>query len=324
MPGCSFDSITRVERLSSGENHVVYRVSYLDHGGIDVDVVVRAGSGDRAERDRAHREATVMQQVGGIVGPEIFDFRPDHPGFAGPLMCMQYIGGEQRELDRVGPHDMQRLGRAVQRLHALPVPELLAAWTLSDLSLSSYAEERWSAHLASRLPSIRDPLPDALQRRLRVAVRVASESMQQINAFASGSSDEGLVLLHADLSGANVIWTPLPVLIDWEYARIGDPADEIAYLFTQNDLSEPQRAAFWQGYSGTTSTEATLERIVARSRLWEPMTLLGSIFWWLDAWSRSEASRPETSDPSLPRAPEYYLDQAVQRLDRFDRMFIRD
>jgi len=50
------------------------------------------------------------------------------------------------------------------------------------------------------------------------------------------------------------------------------------------------------------------------------MTLLGSIMWWLDAWSRAETT-PEKPDRSLSRTAEHYLQQAVNRLDRFDRMF---
>lgn len=36
------------------------------------------------------------------------------------------------------------------------------------------------------------------------------------------------------------------MLIDWEYTRLGDPADEIAYLFDQNGLDPSRREAFWR------------------------------------------------------------------------------
>jgi thiamine kinase-like enzyme len=140
--------------------------------------------------------------------------------------------------------------------------------------------------------------------------------MEELMTLAEGS-DENLVLLHADMSGGNIIWAPYPCLIDWEYARLGDPADEVAYLFTQNDLGPAHRAAFWSGY-GDGMTAPTLDRIMQRAQLWEPMTLLGSIMWWLDARARLEAAR---LDPSLPKTAEYYLQQAIERLDLFERMF---
>ena len=186
-----------------------------------------------------------------------------------------------------------------------------------------YAEERWRAHFAARLSCVRDPLPRALQRRLLAAVGVVSGAMEQLNAGADSGADQRLVLLHADVSPANVIWAPHPVLIDWEYARRGDPADEVGYLFTQNDLRESHRAAFWRGYGAQMET-MTLDRFIQRVRLWEPMTLLGSVMWWVDAWSRAENGAPLRSDLSLPRPAEYYLQQAIERLDRFERMFGRD
>ena len=320
MPDCSVGSVTVIERLASGENHVVYRCSYLDRKGDTRDVVVRGGSGDDAERTRAHREAAVMHKVGGVAGPEIYDFRPAWPGFPGPVACMQFVPGQQRELNSAHERDMQHLGGVVRGLHALSVEGLVELGP-RDASFSGYAEERWRAHLDSRLQSIRDPLPPVLQQRLRAAVGLVSDAIEQLTAHTDAGTNEELVLLHADISGSNVIWAPHPVLIDWEYARFGDPADEVAYLFTQNDLNQSQRAAFWRGY-GHAMTASTLGDLMDRVRRWEPMTLLGSIMWWIDAWSRAEAALPVTSG-SLPRTADYYLLQALDRLDRFDRMFLQ-
>jgi thiamine kinase-like enzyme len=46
-----------------------------------------------------------------------------------------------------------------------------------------------------------------------------------------------LALLHGDVGAGNIIWRPLPTLIDWEDWRIGDPAEEIAYIFTEDILT---------------------------------------------------------------------------------------
>src|SRR5204863_8726278 len=132
-------------------------------------------------------------------------FRPSCPGFDGPIVCMQFLAGDQPALNRVRPQDMQRLGDVVQRLHTQSVDDL-TDWGPVIGALPTYAQERWRDHLASRLEAIRDPLPDALQRRLRAAVGLASDDMEQLMARPDDGSDESLVLLHADISGANVIW----------------------------------------------------------------------------------------------------------------------
>lgn len=317
IAGCRSEDITAVDRIAGGENHAVYSVSYQDPEGRLNEVVVRLGSGDPAELFRADREARVLSTVGGIAGPKLYDFSVGVPGLEGSAMCLQFIRGQQLDLSEVGPGDHQRLGGLVWWLHDQPVEDL-QDWTPGHMGLFSYVEERWEEHLASRLSAVRDPLPGPLQRRLRRAVGLTSDAAEELKGLVQGDHSERLVLLHADISGANLLWAPNPVLIDWEYARLGDPADEIAYLFTQNNLRTNQQESFWRGYS-TNMDPTQLNRIAERVRLWGPITILGSILWWLDAWSRKERTGAQPlSEPSLPRSADYYLNQAMLRLDRFD------
>lgn len=312
---CSADRIISVDRLVPGENNAVYKVAYGDPQGDVSQVLVKLGPRDAAGRLRAEREARVLEKVGGVAGPRLYDFSAEVPGFDRPVMCLEFLRGVQPHLAEIGPENLERLGRLVQWLHAQPVDDL-RDWAPSEIGLSAYVQERWRDHLASRLGAIRDPLPSRLQERLKAAVALAAGAVEELESLSSVGGD-GLVLLHADISGANLLWVPEPVLIDWEYARLGDPADEVAYLFTQNALLEPQRDAFWRGYSEAL-TDDQLRNIAQRVRHWEPITLLGSILWWLDAWSRTEAASVTGHDePGLAREPGYYLEQAVARLDRF-------
>jgi thiamine kinase-like enzyme len=129
------------------------------------------------------------------------------------------------------------------------------------------------------------------------------------------------VLLHGDPGAGNIIWTPQPVLIDWEYARLGDPADEIAYIFGQHGLAASQREAFWRGYRTRPDPRRHLEHVVDRVRSWEPLTLLGSALWWLERWSRrADADATGDVDPSAAKAPTYYLDHATRRLNRLEEL----
>jgi aminoglycoside phosphotransferase (APT) family kinase protein len=312
---CSTERIISVDRLVPGENNAVYKVAYGDWSGDVKQVLVRLGHRGAAGRLRAEREARVLAKVGGLAGPRLYDFSAEVPGFDGPVMCLQFLQGDQPDLAAVAPEDFERLGRLIHWLHAQPVDDF-RDWAPPGLGLSGYAQERWRDHLASRLGAIRDPLPSRLQEQLNAAVAVVVEALQELEGLSSVGGDQ-LALLHADISGANLLWVPEPVLIDWEYARLGDPADEVAYLFTQNSLPQLQQDAFWRGYSdGLPDTQ--VHTLAQRVRHWEPVTLLGSVLWWLEAWSRTEAaSAAEQNDSSLPREPDYYLEQAVARFARF-------
>jgi aminoglycoside phosphotransferase (APT) family kinase protein len=302
-----------VERLVRGENNAIYKVTYRDRQGGANHVVVRVGSRGMGARLRAEREATVLGRVGGVAGPKLYDFRPEVSGLEGPVMCLEFIEGHHADLSEVGLDGLERLGRLVQWLHAQPAEDFGGP----TQSLSAYVQERWQDHLAARLGAIRDPLPALLQKRLRTAVVVSAGAAEELKRLSAAASDNRLVLLHGDISGANLLWVPEPVLVDWEYTRLGDPADEVAYLFTQNALTDPQEDAFWRGYSEPLAPERVRD-VTERVRHWKPITLLGSILWWLDAWSRAEAATQSGQlATSAPRSPDYYLEQASERLERF-------
>jgi aminoglycoside phosphotransferase (APT) family kinase protein len=308
------DRITSVDRLGPGENNAVYKVAYRNREGGVNQFLVRLGPRGAEGRLRAAREAVVLAKVGGVAGPRLYDFSADDPGLGRPVMCLEFLRGEQPDLCEVGPEDFERLGRLVRWLHTQSVGDL-GDWTSADAGLLVYVQERWRDHLASRLDAIRDPLPAPLQERLTAAVAAVAAAVEELERL-SLPVDDGLVLLHGDISSANLLWVPEPVLVDWEYARLGDPADELAYLFTQNALDESQRDAFWRAYSQGLADDQ-VRGIARRVRYWEPITLFGSVLWWLDAWSRTEAASVRgQKESALAREPDYYLEQAVARLDR--------
>jgi aminoglycoside phosphotransferase (APT) family kinase protein len=315
---CSVDRIPTVSRFETGERHAVYRVSYLDLAGETKDLVVRVSiSGTASAYAQAEREATVLAKVQGHAGPLLYDFCPQSAWFDAPVMCMQLIPGPQTEVRTAAVGDLERLGSVVGWLHGLPTDDL-ADWLPERLSFLACLESHLEMAVLGRLPLLRDPLPARVQDRLKRAALLVKERVEEAREIESFSSDERLVLLHGDIADGNVIWGPEPVLIDWEYARLGDPADEVAYVFTQNDLSPTQREAFWRGYRDSTDPPG-VEDVAARVGLWEPATLLGSVMWWIERWSaRASADADGEVDPSAPKQQSYYLERALQRLDRFE------
>ena len=129
-------------------------------------------------------------------------------------------------------------------------------------------------------------MPRTLQDRLRRAADSLAESFETSRGSDSFNSGETLSLLHGDIGPGNVLWNPNPRLIDWEYTRLGDPADEMAYTFDQNALTTSQRRAFWDGYQQVIDSRSRLTHIIERVDWWEPVTLLGSAPWWVERWVR--------------------------------------
>jgi aminoglycoside phosphotransferase (APT) family kinase protein len=315
--GCAAEQITRVTGFDQGNRHAVHRVSYRDGSGVPHDVVVRVSrGGDPAECAQAEREAAVLRMVGGVAAPVLHDFRRTSRWFDKPAMCMAFLPGLPRELSSSSLQDIERLASVVAWVHQRPPGD--RAEPLGPGAIASYAQDRLSS-IVTTLGWVHDPVPAAIQARLARAAGSVATAVDTAQPPQGFRTDEALALLHGDIAPGNVLWAPDPVLIDWEYTRLGDPADEIAYLFDQNALDRPQRQAFWEGYRRSLSSRLPLADVMARVGWWEPVTLLGSALWWVERWvRRTELDRAGDTDPGLGREPGYYLDQVVRRLERLE------
>lgn len=311
----SSSRITSVVRLDAGARHVVFRVTCRDAIAGANDLVVRVSTRDgAAERAQAERETTVLEKLRGVGAPLLYDFSGTSRWFEAPAMCLQFVDGRQGHV--VGsPGEAERLGSVVAVIHELPTDDLVdfpAARTME-----AYVDERLEKS-ASYLRRLRDRLPASVRSRVVRAFSSVTASMERARIAESFRADDSFALLHGDVSAGNIVWAERPVLIDWEYARMGDPAEEIAYIFGEHRLAAPQRRAFWSGYRGK---DERLDLVVERVRWWEPVTLLRSALVWLEQWSRrADADTAGEADPSTPRPQSYYLDHAIRRLDRFDRV----
>jgi aminoglycoside phosphotransferase (APT) family kinase protein len=321
--GCSPDRITTVGQFEDGNRHGVYKVSYLDTSGAATHLVVRVSyGGDPVDCAGAERESQVLKKLGGLAAPLLYDFRRTSPWFDRPAMCMQFVPGQAQELSSATAAELERLGSIVGRLHRQPTEDLeeLSA----DGDMASYAQARMQDVL-SRLTWVSDPLPVPVQSGLRDAAESVEGKLKTIREAESFRTREPLVLLHGDIGPGNILWSPDPVLIDWEYSRLGDPADEIAYLFDQNGLSTPLREAFRRGYRETLSDQAVLAHIAHRMDWWEPVILLGSALWWVERWARrTEADAAGETDPAAPKEQAYYFGHVIRRLRRFEELPARD
>lgn len=304
--------VVEITRFARGENHAVYRARCVDQAYVARDVVVRISNANpEADLAQAGREAAVLAHLRGAASPRLIDYRTGGPFAGHAVMCLEYVDGSFEPLDTASPDRLADLGAAVRRTHSIPVGDLGPVLHAAP-DLSTYVENRGQSMLA-RMPLVRDPLPEAVQRQFHDVAAWAEQTADQLRMTEGPGTP---VLLHGDVSAGNVLWTPQPVLIDWEYARIGDPADEIGYVFGQNALHPDQREGFWRGY-GAGLESASLACLVERAASWEPLTLFASALYWVDLWSRrvrAEASR--SVDSSAPKEPGYYLDYATRYLDR--------
>lgn len=79
--------------------------------------------------------------------------------------------------------------------------------------------------------------------------------------------------IHGDLLAGNIVWSgERPMLIDWEYSRVADPAEDLAYVAVLNHLGPSARAALADGYGDPETWR--------RAASWEPVVRSEGAAWW--------------------------------------------
>jgi len=134
----------------------------------------------------------------------------------------EYVDGAVLSPETLRSHDtLQRLGRALSKLHALPG-----------------SGRTFDAGHAARIYA--DRIDDANQ----------SEVRKRIDIIDSVPVTAELCLCHNDLVAETIIDTGELKFLDWEYACDNDPLFDLATLVAHHDLNETQADALLSAYFG--------------------------------------------------------------------------
>ncbi len=170
-----------------------------------------------------------------------------------------WIDGPLRALTDLVPEDARSLGRLLRRVHAQRATATggLPGWAGRARTLRAYARGR-----------ARDALARADGAPERALVERATDA-----AIAACPPDGAFAFLHGDLVASNILWPAAgPVLVDWEFWRMGDPAEDLAYLEALNDLPGAITDEVRRGYG---ATRALATRIDA----WHALVLVDAALW---------------------------------------------
>ena len=304
-----------VEQMMGGERHHLFKVTCDSHESFSVAVRVNSISSER-DRLKSRREAHVLKFLDGDLAPRLYNFDESGRWFPEPAICVFYIEGEPKDLNQMSAYSIEELGRTLARIHSLDTGELYLSPDVNPNAATAkeYLVERLESSINSKIPHTDVELPAGISEKFWLAyskVCIAVVSGLKDELF---DSDERLSLVHGDVVSLNVIWRDhKPVLIDWEDTRLADSAEEIAYTFTENKLNAGRRSAFWEGYSS--QVERDTGELEARVAVWELVTAFGSAIWWLDRYVRRlQVEAGGQDDGSTPKSQEYYLKNALERL----------
>jgi Ser/Thr protein kinase RdoA (MazF antagonist) len=276
----------RVARLPGGANSRVYAVHAPS--GEPTLTVRRARAGQAQLLDR---EAWALTTLGGRGG-----CYPWPAQRVGDLLVHGWVSGAIADLTSVSASARATLGRCLANLHGHPRPDY-TIWP-SPLQRHGTRRDLYHARLATieRYAALRGPLAARAQPLLD-GLRAAplTDASWQIARFT---------ILHGDLSVGNLLWRGEHVtLIDWEFTRDGDPAEDLAYLLAEQPLPAAQQAQLTDAYRAAGGDPSTLARLPA----YLPLVALDAALWWADHLGSADApevvERLERAERWLTHAP---------------------
>ena len=219
---------SRVEsQLSDGPTNASY---LLEQAGAQY--VLRLDKPDATKlglnRSNEKQVCKVVADAGLAPEPLYFD---SHAG----IYLRRYLPGRSWvDSDLDNPGNLERLARLLRELHGL------AAIGAAFDPLT--AARRYTAQLVSE--------------RSRSILHRSEELMQQITAGSMGPA-----LCHNDLVCQNVLEGERLMLIDWEYAGIGDPFFDLAVVVQHHDLGKKSAHGFLNAYLGRTASASELKHL---------------------------------------------------------------
>jgi aminoglycoside phosphotransferase (APT) family kinase protein len=212
-----------------------------------------------------------------------------------PVLVHPYAAGTTAPLGSVSESQLRSLGACLATIHA-HTRDHYTIWP----ALKPRDGTRAAAFL-DRLAAMRryTTFTDAPGVELKQRIERLYSVLSGITLPGTDWDETRFSLLHGDTSIGNIIWDGDAVaLIDWEYARDSDPAEEIAYLLTEQPLDPDSTGVLFQSYIQAGGEAAAIER----AEFYAPLTALDSALWWGDYHLTTGTSSIRDVDLHLGRA----------------------
>lgn len=204
----------------------------------------------------------------------------------GQMLVHPHLRGEPAPLATLSVEARERLGTCLAGIHGHDRDGFMI-WPSLEVRSGTRADA-WGARLSSirQFRTSHGQIPEIEEIVGRLHQTELPES--------AGWHEPHFALIHGDLSLGNLLWDDdgVPTLIDWEFARDGDPAEDLAYLVAEQGLSPDLVADIAEGYIAAHGDPWAFARLPT----WLPLVTLDAALWWADYYLARGVDPLETQE----------------------------
>ncbi len=241
----------QIARLDGGLSNESYLIT-----GINQRLVLRRDARPAIGVDRG-RELAIQQQVAMRgMAPAVVAADPGHYLLSEFVSQPQWSAADTRLAERLSD-----FGQYLRRLHQLPTTDL---GRFAPFDLPGCLQRYWRAEKIAKDPDL---------QRIRGAANNLLASLNQIGWFAHRQA-----ICHHDPTCSNIFGDDHAVMmIDWEYAAVGNPLLDLGTFVSYHDLPYDLAVPLYEAYFGVCSKlELTLMADAIRlAQLLELLWLMG-------------------------------------------------
>lgn len=203
------------------------------------------------------------------------------------MLVHPHLRGEPAPLASLAIEAREQLGGCLAGIHAHERDGFMI-WPSLEVRRGARADA-WQARLRSihQFRASHGQIPEIEEIVARLQTTELPES--------AGWHEPHFALIHGDLSLGNLLWDDdgiTPTLIDWEFARDGDPAEDLAYLVAEQQLPPDLVADIAEGYIAANGDPWAFARLPA----WLPLVTLDAALWWADYYLAQGINPLETRE----------------------------
>lgn len=237
----------QLTQLAGGHHNVNFLIDIGDPSAKRY--VLRFHPSDQDGNDVVAAEYAQLKKLNGLLAPKAIHLgKPDF--LSSSVMIMEFVPGVHKSYSDLNPSEIRQLANGLATIHLFG-EEWYQSHPEEVLRLGTYMDAAhavitaWTVEPLAKIA--RGQYPEATLLVQMALTRLEADLKRESAAFAGVTRS----LIHSDPNPENVIWHEKGItFVDWSGAGIGDPADEISFMFVGNAVSDEFKWVFMEEYLG--------------------------------------------------------------------------